>query len=381
MWSSCHGCARIAAWLKYFEIVFTCCDTDHHERGSCFPAFVFTTRLLSAHPLRCVCWVLVCSPGSRTLLLDQLLCTASAQTRHSNRCCWTNRGVTTFQRPALSGPSCSVCLCSRSVLGALVQQRCSSRVASLLGACGISNLVKVLPEPRCTRPLRVRSSGFLAHVPSQARNVRRNHWRGIRRSRPGQFLPLGVSIRNFQCASCRPGSLPCCPCRTPHHRFWSTCFSCRISRRNGGTTGSWHRETLRHARVDCSQRSVLRGRLHGVTRRAVVQRDECAGIARECSGVPRRRTYAVRTGLALASNGGRAIRQSRRPRVPQSGPGRRANCNIGGTSTQFPYAEGTGKGVTHSCETRPGSRQPRQSETAPFQPFSDKTTFAACSPL
>ena len=60
-----------------------------------------------------------------------------------------------------------------------------------------------------------RSSGFLAHVPSQARNDRRNCWRGTRRSRPGVFLPLGVSIRNLQCASCRPGSLPGCACRTP----------------------------------------------------------------------------------------------------------------------------------------------------------------------
>ena len=25
-----------------FGIVFTCCDTDHHERGSCFAAFVLT---------------------------------------------------------------------------------------------------------------------------------------------------------------------------------------------------------------------------------------------------------------------------------------------------------------------------------------------------
>ena len=33
---------------------------------SCFAAFVFTTRLLSAQPLRSVCWVLVCSLGART---------------------------------------------------------------------------------------------------------------------------------------------------------------------------------------------------------------------------------------------------------------------------------------------------------------------------
>ena len=249
--------------LKYFEIVITCCDTDHHERGSCFAAFVFTTRLLSAHLFLCVCWVLLWSLGSRALLLDQLLCTASAQTRHSYRCWWINRGATTFQRPALSGPSCSVCLCSRSVLGALVQQRCSSRVASLLGACDISNLVKDSAEPRCTRPLRAQSSGFLAHVLS--RNDRRNFWRGIRRSRSGEFLPLGISIRNLQCASCRPGSLPRCACRTPFHRFWSTCFSHRISRRIGGTTGSWHRQTFRHARMDRSQRCVLRSCFHGVT--------------------------------------------------------------------------------------------------------------------
>ena len=52
---------------------------------------------------------------------------------------------------------------------------------------------------------------------------------------------------------------------------------------------------------------------------------------------------------------GRTIRQSRRPRVPQSGPGRSANCNIGGSSTQFPYAESSSKRVIHSWETRPGS--------------------------
>ena len=185
--------------------MLTCCDTDHHERGSCFAAFVLTTRLLSAHPLRCVCWVLVCSLGSRTLFLGQWLCSVSARSLLSNHCWWTNRGATTFQRPVLSGPSCSLCLRSRFVLGAQEQQRCSSRVVSLLGVCGISNFVKISRVPRCTRPLRARSSDFLAHVLS--RNDRRNFWRGIRRSRSGEFLPLGLSVRNLQCASCRPGSL------------------------------------------------------------------------------------------------------------------------------------------------------------------------------
>ena len=34
---SCQDRARIAAWLKYFEIVFTCGDTDHHERVRVLP--------------------------------------------------------------------------------------------------------------------------------------------------------------------------------------------------------------------------------------------------------------------------------------------------------------------------------------------------------
>ena len=53
--------------------------------------------------------------------------------------------------------------------------------------------------------------------------------------------------------------------------------------------------------------------------RTVERRDECTDTARECWGVPRRRTHAIRTGPAVASNRGRTIRESRRPRVPQSG--------------------------------------------------------------
>ena len=58
-------------------------------------------------------------------------------------------------------------------------------------------------------------------------------------------------------------------------------------------------------------------------------------------GVPRSCTLAIRTGPSVASNGGRTIWESRRPRGPQSRPGGSAYCNIGGTSTQFPYAEST----------------------------------------
>ena len=152
----------------------------------------------------------------------------------------TNRGATTFQRPELSGPSCSVCLRSRSVLGAQEQQRCCSRVISMVGVCGISNLVRISREPRCTRALRARSSDFLLHVLS--RNDRRIFWRGIRRSRTGEFLPLGISIRNSQCVSCRPGSLPRCGCRTPFHRFRSTWFSHRVCRRIGRTAEARLRE-------------------------------------------------------------------------------------------------------------------------------------------
>ena len=49
------------------------------------------------------------------------------------------------------------------------------------------------------------------------------------------------------------------------------------------------------------------------------------------------------------------IRQSRRPRIPQSGPGRSAYCNIRGTSTQFPDAESTSRGVTHSWSSVVGT--------------------------
>ena len=180
---------------------------------------------------------------------------------------WTNRGTTTFQRPEFNGPSGSVCLRSRSVLGAQEQQRCSSRVVSLLGVCCISNLVRISREPRCTRPLWTRSSDFLVHVLS--RGGRRNFCRSIRRSRSGEFLPLGISIRNSQRASCRPGSLPRCACRTPFHRFRSICFSHRGSRRIGGTAEARHRKTFRHARVDRSQRCVLRGCFYGVSCRTV----------------------------------------------------------------------------------------------------------------
>ena len=162
---------------------------------------------------------------SRTLFLVQQRCTVSVRSRLSNRCLVTNRGATTFQRSALNRPSCSVCPCSRFVLDALVQQRCSSRVCSLEGAYDTSNAVKISPELRCTRPLKARSSGFLAPVSSQGRIDRRNYWRDIRRSRPCAFLSLGVSIRNLQCASFRPGFLTPCACRTSHHSLWSACFS------------------------------------------------------------------------------------------------------------------------------------------------------------
>ena len=202
---------------------------------------------------------------SRTLFLVQQRCTVSVRSRLSNRCLWTNRGAMTFLRSALSRLSCSVCPCSRFVLDALVQQRCSSRVCSLEGAYDTSNAVKISPELRCTRALKARSSGFLAPVSSQGRIDRRNYWRDIRRSRPCAFLSLGVSSRNLQCASFRPDFLTPCACRASHHSFWSACFS-SDSLGKWKTTGSWHRETLRHARVDSSQRCILRGRFHGVTR-------------------------------------------------------------------------------------------------------------------
>ena len=63
---------------------------------------------------------------------------------------------------------------------------------------------------------------------------------------------------------------------------------------------------------------------------------ESSNQIRECCGVQLRRTHAVRTGFALASFRRQTIRQSRRPRVPHSGPGVSAYCIIGGTITRFP---------------------------------------------
>ena len=87
-----------------------------------------------------------------------------------------------------------------------------------------------------------------------------------------------------------------------------------------------------------------------VTRRAEVQRDEYIGIAREWAN-------AVRTGPAVASIRGRKIRRSRRFQVLQSGPGRSAYCNIGGTSMLFHHGKCTSKDVTHSWSSVVGALQ------------------------
>ena len=66
------------------------------------------------------------------------------------------------------------------------------------------------------------------------------------------------------------------------------------------------------------------------------------------AGVQRRRADAIRAGPAVASIKGRKYRRSRRSQVLQSGPGRIAYCNIGGTSMQFHLGKCTSKDVTHS---------------------------------
>ena len=80
-------------------------------------------------------------------------------------------------------------------------------------------------------------------------------------------------------------------------------------------------------------------------------------------------TDACRSDLVVASDRRWTFRESRFSRVPQSGPGRNAHCNIGGTSTHFPYAESTSERITHSFETRAGHRQSRQTEAASCQPL------------
>ena len=161
----------------------------------------------------CALFVLVLS-------LEPLIGGPTAEPRRSNA------------RSQMDHPVRCVCVLT-TVLGAQEQQRCSSRVVPLFGVRGMSNLVKISREFRCTKPLWARSSDFFVHVLS--RKDRRNFCRSTRRSRSGKFLPLGISIRNSQCASCRPSSLLRCACRTPFHRFRSACSSHRGSRRIGGT--------------------------------------------------------------------------------------------------------------------------------------------------
>ena len=86
-----------------------------------------------------------------------------------------------------------------------------------------------------------------------------------------------ISSRISQCASCRPGSLPYCACRTLFYKFRSICFAHRGSRKIGGTAEAWHRETFRHARADQSQRCVLRSCSHEVSCRSVEQCDDVLG--------------------------------------------------------------------------------------------------------
>ena len=69
-WPCVRRVTVVHAWLKGFEIVFACCDTDRHERGSCFPAFVCcNTALVSSSVALCVLgfgvlsWFLSPDPG------------------------------------------------------------------------------------------------------------------------------------------------------------------------------------------------------------------------------------------------------------------------------------------------------------------------------
>ena len=79
------------------------------------------------------------------------------------------------------------------------------------------------------------------------------------------------------------------------------------------------------------------------------QCDECTGVARECSGIPRSRSHAIRTGVAVVRKSRRTIREFSTPSGTSAG--RNAYCNIGSTSMQFPYVEYKSKGSTHdwSC--------------------------------
>ena len=109
---------------------------------------------------------------------------------------------------------------------------------------------------------------------------------------------LGVSIRNLQCASFRPGFLSPCACRTSHHSFWSACFSSGSLGKKGKTTGSWHSPARSSGLLPamCFAWSFSWSYPSNIEHRV-----ECAVIARECGGFSRRRTHAIRTGPLFVS--------------------------------------------------------------------------------
>ena len=139
-------------------------DTDHHERGSCFVAFVLTTRLIyCAVSFGNWCTLLVLDFYSSTSGCAPLVVVIVSRTVDW----WTNSRTTTFQRPEFAWPSGSVCLRSHSVLDVQKQRQRSSRVVSVLGIRGMSNLVRISRESRCTKPLWARSSVSFVQILSR----------------------------------------------------------------------------------------------------------------------------------------------------------------------------------------------------------------------
>ena len=123
-----------------FGIMIICCVTDHHEGGSCFAAPAFNMASVRSSictvSLGYCCAFLVFEPAARPVTVH---CQCSDLP--------IRRGTTTSLLPALSGPSCLLCLRSGLMMCTVVHHRSSSRADMLLGLCERSNLVKSSPEP------------------------------------------------------------------------------------------------------------------------------------------------------------------------------------------------------------------------------------------
>ena len=107
--------------------------------------------------------------------------------------------------------------------------------------------------------------------------------------------------------------------------------------------------------------------------RSVRHDDNRTGAARECFGVPRGRTVAVRTGFVATGRGVWSLREPRRLQLSRPRSRNCAGAIARGSGSQLSDTEAKSEGAAHHCETRTGAE--KQTIPTPDDPRSILTAL------